>query len=390
MRYPVLIAYKNGVPQARFTVINLHNASIEYAPGVQLPLSLSLPLGYRNNNTKKPMAWLMNLLPTNDKVLNALRKEYGVVSTLSLLMKMGHDLPGAYSIIPEGENVPSQSEEDNRLVSEAEIYDAIARVKQEKFENPLIFGKHLSISGFQRKFVLSRTGNGWYRSSYFRPSTHIFKPASPTRTDDDILEQATQMLAKSLGLEVAESTIYRIGNLQTFVSTRFDRQNGMRLHMEDLNQVVGNSLHSNYQTPNWRELFQLLADNNVNYWPLVQQIIFNCTVGNTDAHLKNYSILETPSGYRVSPLYDSMALLGDKDLSTSLSLQIGSARNPYQLSKMVWSKWAEKAGIAPEPVVAEVERIKQGIAENGPTIFRKHTVADHHIYAMLEASKNIK
>lgn len=383
-----LVAYKNGVPQALFTFHDSENATLEYANTETKSLSLSLKNGSKHN-PKKVMRWLMNLLPTNDEVIAALKREYGVRTHLELVKQLGHDLPGAYSLLPPDVNQASLQAVQRVAVSDREIYSAIIAIRKGQLENPLPFGTHLSISGFQRKFVLSRYNNLWFRASYMLPSTHLLKPANPQFNDDTIVEYSTQLLAKHLGIDSAETQIFSVADQTALASTRFDRSNGLRLHMEDLNQVLGNTPGRNYATPQWRVLFELLHENRIDVWPLVQQIIYNVTVGNSDAHLKNYSILETTTGLRVSPLYDSMALLGFKELTTKLALGIGTATYIKEMSIPIWKKWAVKSGLNPEQVAEYVLWVKRAVATDGVELFRQNGVPVHHITAMLEASSNI-
>jgi serine/threonine-protein kinase HipA len=58
---------------------------------------------------------------------------------------------------------------------------------------------------------------------------------------------------------------------------------------------------------------------------LFKQLVFSWLIGNGDAHAKNYSILETPSGeWRISPAYDLLCTryYQDREMALPINEQV--------------------------------------------------------------------
>lgn len=64
---------------------------------------------------------------------------------------------------------------------------------------------------------------------------------------------------------------------------------------------------------------------------LFERILFNFIIGNSDMHLKNYSLIETPQGMRLSPAYDllSTILAIPEDLEESALTINGKNRSSH-------------------------------------------------------------
>jgi len=107
------------------------------------------------------------------------------------------------------------------------------------------------------------------------------------------------------------------------VVRRFDRAvgTGRKLRQEDFCQLSGRSAQTvgkNFKYGGSYEECGQLVRAFCPAWRIAierffRQVVFNYLIGNGDAHLKNFSLLETPSGdHALSPAYDL--------LSTSLHL----------------------------------------------------------------------
>ena len=57
----------------------------------------------------------------------------------------------------------------------------------------------------------------------------------------------------------------------------------------------------------------------------IRQMVFNSAIGNTDDHLKNFTILHKENGFCLSPAYD---LLPDTEMRREHDLMIGSSFLP--------------------------------------------------------------
>mgnify|MGYP000955149158 FL=1 len=97
-----------------------------------------------------------------------------------------------------------------------------------------------------------------------------------------------------------------------YITRRIDRTaDGQKLLMEDMCQLSGKLTEQKYQGS-----YELIAKiieqysslpqlDKINYW---QQVVFSWIIGNTDMHLKNFSLYSPRTDYYVlSPTYDQVS-----------------------------------------------------------------------------------
>ena len=104
---------------------------------------------------------------------------------------------------------------------------------------------------------------------------------------------------------------YLSHNLETFVIERFDTaQDGTKLGYEDFTTLLKkpNDPDAKY-TGNYETLLKatsLYTNSQSEVEKMYKYIVFNCLIGNGDAHLKNFALQYTPDMSRVylSPPFD--------------------------------------------------------------------------------------
>jgi serine/threonine-protein kinase HipA len=189
-------------------------------------------------------------------------------------------------------------------------------------ENNILFDenrKRISISGVQEKFSVVLKKNKLRLAGENEAGTHILKPIPNFGKKANQMpanEHLTMQIARQIyGIETAENAlIFFKDGTQAYITKRFDVQSdGSKLAQDDfasLSEKTPQTHGENYKyLGNYLELFQLME----RYLPiykieapkLFKILIFNYLFSNGDAHLKNFSITETPMGdYRLSPAYD--------------------------------------------------------------------------------------
>jgi len=147
------------------------------------------------------------------------------------------------------------------------------------------------------------------------------------------VELATMTWAKGAGVEVPacrQATVDEfaelpkdipIGDGVAFLIERFDREaGGRRIHMEDFGQVLDRPPGDEQYLGRYEHLAAVLSYlSPEDVRPFCERLVFCILCGNTDAHLKNWSLLY-PDGRRarLSPAYDlvsSVLYAGPKRLS---------------------------------------------------------------------------
>jgi len=178
--------------------------------------------------------------------------------------------------------------------------------------------RRASISGMQDKIQLRRVRGGF--EVVDRDGDYILKPvprntAARLAADIPVNEALTMDIAQHVfGIRTAEHELVMLsdGSL-AYLTRRFDRRNGAKIRQEDFCQLSGRSeeTHGNdYKyDASYEELAQLVREfcpsASVENPKVFTIIVFNYVFSNGDAHLKNFSLFESPQGdYILTPAYD--------------------------------------------------------------------------------------
>ncbi len=196
----------------------------------------------------------------------------------------------------------------------------------------------MSISGVQEKFSIIQLKNKIRLTKEGEQGTHILKPIPSISKNADQMpanEHLTMQIAQQVfGIETAENALIFFGNGDpAYITKRFDvLPGGLKLAQEDFASLAGKSPQTHgkdykYQGSYW-DLFELMRENLPTYkiesLKLYKLLIFNYLFSNGDAHLKNFSVIETPLGdFKLSPAYDllnSHIHIEDKDFALNEGL----------------------------------------------------------------------
>lgn len=179
--------------------------------------------------------------------------------------------------------------------------------------------RRVSISGVQEKFSVVLEKNRLRLVNEGERGTYILKPIPVSGRKPDQMpanEHLTMQIARQVyQIETAENALIFFRNgAAAYITRRFDvLENGDKLAQDDFASLAGRTPqthgeHYKYKG-NYLKLFGLmekyLPAYKVEAPKLFKLLLFNYLFSNGDAHLKNFSIIETPMGdYRLSPAYD--------------------------------------------------------------------------------------
>ncbi len=191
----------------------------------------------------------------------------------------------------------------------------------------------MSISGVQEKFSIIQLKNKIRLTKEGEQGTHILKPIPSGSKNADQMpanEHLTMQIAQQVfRIETAENALIFFGNGDpAYITKRFDVVPGsLKLAQEDFASLAGKSPQTHgadykYLGSYW-DLFELMRENLPSYkvesLKLFKLLVFNYLFSNGDAHLRNFSIIETPQGdFKLSPAYDllnSHIHIDDKDFA---------------------------------------------------------------------------
>ena len=98
---------------------------------------------------------------------------------------------------------------------------------------------------------------------------------------------------------------------------------------------------------------------------LLDQVIFNVLVANTDGHAKNYSLLlPLRDGPRLSPLYDVSTVLPWPAVVQKFAQSLaGKRRKPGDIAARHWEKIAKTSGFRPRDVMDRIQQLVDRMVE---------------------------
>jgi serine/threonine-protein kinase HipA len=274
-----------------------------------------------------------------------------------LLLNYGADCIGAVGIQPE-DGTHAHAIEDQGLVEEAATTPG------------------RTLSGVQKKWLVYRGDNGFHPSiEPGDPATHI---AKFNRTDVETLVQNEQ-LSLQLGREVLgknEITAAALGQVHgaegiALIVERFDRIGAVRLRLEDFAQILerprGREFDGKYNSSYEEaagviEHFSARARIDLNrYFRLVA---FNLVIGNADAHLKNFSLLERGEGLRLSPAYDLLNTIIYPHYDSITALAIGGEKLAFdQLSRATLVALGTNIGLPTKAVESAINQLRRSLTD---------------------------
>ena len=181
--------------------------------------------------------------------------------------------------------------------------------------------KRISISGMQEKYSVLLEKNNLRLTEVKEQGTYILKP-KPHGLQKSAMAPANEHVTMQIASQVykiitAESgLVFFRNNEPAYITRRFDvGSNGVKLGKEDFASLTGKTEESageNFRYDYSYEGIAELIKEYVGAWKIEMEkyyclVVFNFLFSNGDAHLKNFSLLETINGdYVLSPAYDLM------------------------------------------------------------------------------------
>jgi serine/threonine-protein kinase HipA len=351
---------------ARFRYVREYIEAREAAP-----ISVSLPFKDDYFSTEQTRNFFESLLPegfSRKAVADWMKADEN--DYIAILAQLGRECLGAIKIVEGNDDRESGYE----LLS-AERVKALAAEGATK-STEILLETHLSLTGASGKVGLyyNSDNNKWYLPKGDAPSTHIVKQSHVRHKQIVLNEQLCIQTAKRIGIAVPESFIVSNGSQSDqdvlYATPRYDRPlsenkiiDGLkcpyRLHQEDFAQALGIFASDKYEkVPSgyMPRMFDLLRHNSVNpiedQIALLRIIIFNYLIGNTDCHVKNFSLLysEDLKSKRLAPAYDLVATRVYRTTS-NMSFYIGGELDISKINRNNFAISASEIGLSQKMVL---------------------------------------
>ena len=215
---------------------------------------------------------------------------------------------------------------------------------------------------------------------------YIFKPPSDSFPEMPQNEHVTMRMAEAFGIRVVPSSLIRLASGElSYITKRVDRnETGEKIHMIDMFQIT--EAFDKYKSSMERvgKALNKYSDNTlldkIFYFELA---LFSFLTGNNDMHLKNFSMIESPSGWVLSPVYDllNVSILNPDD-EEELALTLSGKKKKLKREHFV--QLGEGLGLTDKQINGVFKRIERDTPKATAWIDRSFLSAD-----MMKAYKEV-
>ncbi|MBQ9984356.1 MAG: HipA domain-containing protein [Lachnospiraceae bacterium] len=177
--------------------------------------------------------------------------------------------------------------------------------------------KGYTVPGVQKKLSLHLTeGNNPRLTLVNYPTGYILKPQTDDYSALPEMEYLVMQMAQATGIKTVPFALLNLhsqDNSFAYITKRVDRASKQMLSMEDFCQLDRRLTEDKYRG-SYERCGKIVSRYSINpgldLSELFLRVIFSFVVGNSDMHLKNFSLIETSEGshaYVLSPAYDLLS-----------------------------------------------------------------------------------
>lgn len=197
------------------------------------------------------------------------------------------------------------------VIPTIEITDAALEALAEESIN-----KGYTVPGVQKKLSLHLSRETHPRLTVMNyPTGYILKPQVKEFRALPEAEQLVMCMADQAGIKTVPHALIKSGDSYAYITKRIDRKFSKETSiqmfaMEDFCQLDQRLTQDKYKGSYERcgkIIKQYSSTSGLDRTELFYRLVFSFIVGNSDMHLKNFSLIETETGselYRLSPAYD--------------------------------------------------------------------------------------
>lgn len=194
---------------------------------------------------------------------------------------------------------------------------------------------------------------------------YIFKPPSDRFAEMPANEHVTMRIAEAFGIRVVPSSLIRLASGElSYITKRIDRtKTGAKIHMIDMFQIteafdkykgsmekVGKALNSYSSNTLLDKVF------------FFELAVFCFLTGNSDMHLKNFSMIEGASGWVLAPAYDllNVTAIFPED-SEQLALTLAGKKK--KLKRKHFEQLGRELGLTEKQIASAFKRMAKNKAK---------------------------
>ena len=185
-----------------------------------------------------------------------------------------------------------------------------------------------SVTGVQRKLSLhlSKDNNLLRLTLIGYPQGYILKPNSNEFPFIAEAEHLVMSMAKECGINTTLHALIDVCGRYSYITKRVDREENDKIHMEDFCQLSLRPTEYKYNG-SYEKCAKIIDKFSSNAMldkvELFLRIVFCYITGNSDMHLKNFSLIEKNDNVSLSPAYDllpvKMLINDEEELALTLN-----------------------------------------------------------------------
>ncbi len=198
---------------------------------------------------------------------------------------------------------------------------------------------HLAVTGVQKKMSLGIVTNRGAPSRLTLmnvKANFILKPDSDEFSELPANEHLTMQLANLFKIKTASNGLIKIADELAYITRRFDREKNYKIHIEDMAQLTESMTEHKYRGSIEKigkvvKKYSSFPGNDL--FRLLELTLFCFITGNSDMHLKNFSLGHFKKGIELTPAYDLLntKLVMPDDIEES-ALSINGKKNKITLN----------------------------------------------------------
>lgn len=231
------------------------------------------------------------------------------------------------------------------------------------------------------------------------PNGYILKPQTELYENLPEYEHLAMLIAETCGIKTVPHALIKLQDQYAYITRRIDRyikeDNVMKYAMEDFCQLSERLTEDKYRG-SYEQCGKIISkysvQKNLDLAELFMRVVFSFIIGNSDMHLKNFSLREkTPKArkYVLSEAYDLLPvnIVNPKDKDeTALTLN-GKKRNIRKKDFMLLAENYDISEAACISMIRSIIKKRDKIVE----LCQKSLLNEEQIYEMIELiDKRIK
>lgn len=223
---------------------------------------------------------------------------------------------------------------------------------------------------------------------------YILKPPNKAYPQMPEMEALCMLLVQATDIETVPFSLIPLqsGEL-AYITKRIDRVNGEKRAMEDFCQLTERLTERKYSGSHEQiaKAIQQYARNPLLEVVRFYELVLACfLLGNSDMHLKNFSLIETEKGYQLAPAYDVIAsrLFVPED-KEELALTLNGRKSKLKRRDFITAM--KTAGLSEKASNNLLERVKEH-SKKWPALIENSFLAKNYkeqLYELIKRNKAV-